>query len=87
MPYKTEPSQRQFSPANAVWMPTIAALLALTAACVEEDATGATIFTPEVIGTAALPLSESEEVALLADERTTIGPTWTCTRMPGTSGR
>ena len=70
VPHNTEPSQRQYSPAKAVWMPAVAALLALTAACVEEDAAGETIFTPEVIGTAALPLSESENVALLADERT-----------------
>ena len=70
MPYETEPSQRQSSTAKAVLTPAVAALLALTAACVEEDAAGEAIFTPEVIGTAALPLSESENVALLADERT-----------------
>ncbi len=34
MPYRTEPSRCQFWPANAVWTPAVAALLALTAACV-----------------------------------------------------
>ena len=70
MPYKTEPSQRQFSPAKAAWMPAAAALLAVTGACAQEDAADEAILTPEVIGTAALPPSESQNVALLADERT-----------------
>ena len=71
MPYMTEPPRRRFSPMKAVLMPAIAALLALAGACVQDDAAGEAIFTPEVIGTAALPLSENNEVALLADERTT----------------
>ena len=45
-------------------------LLALIAACGRGDAAGPGVFTPELIRTAAVPLSESEEVALLADERT-----------------
>ena len=50
--------------------PTFAALLAFSGACVQDDPAGEAVFTPEVIGTAALPLSESGAVALLADERT-----------------
>lgn len=46
------------------------ALLAFAAACGRDDAADEAIFTPESIGTAAVPLSESEEVALLADART-----------------
>ena len=48
-------------------------LLAIAAACVAcgpGEAADEAVFTPELIGTAAVPLSESEEVALLADERT-----------------
>ncbi len=45
-------------------------LLAIAAACGQGDAVGPGIFTPELISTAAVPLSESNEVALLADERT-----------------
>ena len=70
MPYKPEPSQHRFSPLKAVLIPAVAALLALAGACSQDDApTDETIFTPEVIGTAAVPLSESHLVALLADER------------------
>ena len=49
-------------------MPPVAAL-AVTSACVQDEAADKAIFTPEVIGTVALPLSESDAVALLADER------------------
>ena len=45
-------------------------LLAFAGACGQGGAVGEGIFTPEVTRTAAVPLSESEEVALLADERT-----------------
>ena len=48
-------------------------LLAVAAACVAcgpGEAADEAVFTPELIGTAAVPLSESEEIALLADERT-----------------
>ncbi|MYG81653.1 MAG: hypothetical protein F4187_07780, partial [Gemmatimonadetes bacterium] len=50
--------------------PTFAALLAFSGACVQDDPAREAVFAPEVIGTAALPLSESGAVALLADERT-----------------
>ncbi len=69
MPYNTEPSRHRFSPVKAVLMPVVAALLALAGACVQDDAAGEAIFTPELIGTTALPLSENEAVALLANER------------------
>ena len=69
MPYKTEPPRRCFSPMEAVLMPAVAALLAFAGACGQNDAAGEPIFTPEVIGTAAVPLSESDQVALLTDER------------------
>ena len=68
MPYNTEPSRRRFGPVKAALMLAVAALLAVTGACVQDDAVGEAILTPEVIGTAALPLSESDAVALLADE-------------------
>ncbi len=45
-------------------------LLAFAGACGEGGAVGEGIFTPEVTRTAAVPLSESNEVALLADGRT-----------------
>lgn len=70
MPYQTEPSRRFFGAMEAVLMPAVAALLAFAGACGQGDATGETIFTPEVIGSAAVPLSENNEVALLANERT-----------------
>ncbi|MDE2653905.1 MAG: hypothetical protein OXI71_08830 [Gemmatimonadota bacterium] len=50
--------------------PAVPALLALAVACGQDDApVDQSIFTPDAIGTAALPLSESHQVALLADER------------------
>ena len=77
MPYKTQPSRRRFSPARPLRIPSVAALLAFVGACGQDDATGDSIFTtgdsiftPEVIGTVTVPLSESHQVALLADERT-----------------
>ena len=54
----------------AVLIPATATLLAFSGTCVQEDVADEAIFTPEIIGTAALPLSESDAVALLADERT-----------------
>ena len=45
-------------------------LLAFAAACGPSNVADEAAFTPELIGTAPLPLSESDEVALLADERT-----------------
>ena len=47
----------------------VAVLLAVAGACTQDDTAGEAILTPELIGTAALPLSESRLVALLADER------------------
>ncbi len=47
-----------------------AAFAVFAAACGPGDAAGPGVFWPELISTAAVPLSESEEVALLADERT-----------------
>ena len=65
----TGPPQRRISPMKMLLMSAVAALLAFSGACVEEDPAGGAIFTPEAIGTAALPLSESDAVALLADQR------------------
>ena len=45
-------------------------LLAIAVACGPGEAADEAVFTPELIRTTAVPLSESEEVALLADERT-----------------
>ena len=70
MPYKTEPSQRCFNSVGAVRISPAAALLAFAGACGQGDTVGEAIFTPEVISTAAVPLSDNDEVALLADERT-----------------
>ena len=69
MQYKTQPSRRCFDPMKTVLMPAVAALLAITGARAQEDAADEANLTPRVIGTAALPLSESDAVALLADER------------------
>ena len=69
MPYKTEPFRRHFSPMKAVLMPAMAALLAPAGAFGQNDTSDVAIFTPEVVGTADVPLSESRQVALLADER------------------
>ena len=70
MPSKTEPSPYCFKTVRAVLIPATATLLAFSGACVQEDAADEAIFTPEVVGTVTLPLSESRTVALLADERT-----------------
>ncbi len=71
MHHRPEPLQRHRSSAKSVRAPVlaVAALLAFTGACAQEDPAGEAIFTPELIGTAALPLSESDAVSLLADER------------------
>ena len=70
MPSVTAPARRRFTPAEAIRIPTATALLAFAAACDQGDTTADPIFTPEVIASAALPPSENDEVALLADERT-----------------
>ena len=43
--------------------------LSFASACVEGDTPGGPVFAPEVIGTASVPLSDNNEVALLADGR------------------
>ena len=68
MPYAPAPTRRCFNPVRPLRIPSVAALLAF-AGCGQGDAASDAIFTPEVIGTAALPLSETHQVALLADER------------------
>ena len=70
MPYATAPSRRRFNTVRPLRISSVAALLAFAGACGQGDAAGDAIFTPEVIGTVVLPLSESDRVALLADERT-----------------
>lgn len=45
------------------------AALCFAGACVEGDTSGDAVFTPEVIGTASVPLSDNNQVALLADGR------------------
>lgn len=69
MPYKTEQARRRFTPPKTVLTPTLTTLVALVAACGQDDTAVEGIFTPEVIGTAAVAPSESDQVALLADER------------------
>lgn len=76
MPYDTEPRRRHFSPVRA-FPPFAAAALVLAGACSRDHAEGDAVllpdaegvFTPAVVGTAAVPPSESGQVALLADER------------------
>ncbi len=60
----------RFTPPAPLRIPAAAALLAITAACNQADTVVDGIFTPEVTGTATVPFSESDEVSLLADERT-----------------
>ena len=77
MPYDTAPPRHHFSPVKAVLTPAASVLLVLAGACSQDYAEGDAIllpdaegvFTPAVIGTAAVPPSESGQVALLADER------------------
>lgn len=49
-------------------LPSLAALC-FAGACVDGDTSGEAVFTPEVVGTASVPLSDNNEVALLADGR------------------
>ena len=70
MPCKPEPPRYHFYPMKRHLTPAVAAPLALALACAPDDAPAdESVFTPEEIGTAALPLSESHQVTLLADER------------------
>ena len=53
-------------------MSALAVLIAATAGCeaiATDDASGDAVFAPEVVGTASVPFSENNEVALLADGR------------------
>ena len=59
-----------FQSVGVVRIFSAAALLAFAGACGQGDAVGEAIFTPEVVSTAAVPQSENDQVALLADERT-----------------
>lgn len=43
--------------------------LSFSSACVEGDTPGEPVFAPEVIGTASVPLSDNNEIAVLADGR------------------
>lgn len=58
------------SPPYERWsiLPSFGALC-LAGACAEGDTAGQAVFEPEVIGTASVPLSENNEVAVLADGR------------------
>ena len=70
MPSRTEPPRHHFRPMKTLPPHAVGALLAFAVPCGQDDApVDDSIFTPEAIGTAALPLSESHQVALLADER------------------
>ncbi len=69
-PQATPPPRPRSGPTARLRTPTLAALLTLASACGHDDAGAPATIEPEMIGTAALPLSESERVALLADERT-----------------
>ncbi len=70
MPYKPLPPRRHFTPMKTLPPPAVSAILAFAAACGQDDApVDESIFAPEAIGTADVPLSESHQVALLADER------------------
>ena len=70
MPSAPAPAPHRIAPAAPLRIPTAAALLAITAGCNQADTVVDGVFTPEVTGTAAVPFSESDEVSLLADERT-----------------
>ena len=59
-----------FSPGRLLGIPSLAALLALAGACSHDEPTAdEAIFTSEAFATTDLPLSQSHQVALLADER------------------
>ena len=60
-----------FNLARAVRIASLAAFLVLAGACDQgQTAGGDAILAPRVTSTSSLPLSESDEIALLADERT-----------------
>ena len=55
--------------AYAATAPLSFAALCFAGACAEGNTSGEAVFTPEVNGTASVPLSDNSEVALLADGR------------------
>ena len=72
MSHSISPSRCCFSPIGPLGIPSLAALLALAGACSQDEALAPVdeaIFTPEAFATTDVPLSESHQVALLADER------------------
>ena len=71
MSHSISPSRSCFNPIGLLGIPSLA-LLALAGACSQDEAPATvdeTIFTPAAFATTDLPLSESQQVALLADER------------------
>lgn len=69
-PYRNTMARHPSPPPGLHWIPSAVAILALAGACDQEDAAEEGDSPPEAIGSTALPLSESHQVALLADERT-----------------
>ena len=70
MRHSISPFRCCFSPIGLPGIPSLAALLALAGACgQDEPPVDDAMFTPEVVGTVGVPPSESDQVALLADER------------------
>ena len=69
MHHQTVTPRCQTSPVRAICVPSGVALLVVAGACVQDETFPEATFTPEVVAAAALPLSENDQVALLADER------------------
>jgi len=72
MRHSVSPSRCWFSPICLLGIPSLAALLALAGACSQDEAPAPvdeTNFSLEAFATTDVPLSESHQVALLADER------------------
>ena len=67
MQHATASTRRRSIPATTVRTLASAALLTLTSACGQTDTTADAIFTPEPITSTALPPSDDDQVALLAD--------------------
>ncbi|MCY3610626.1 MAG: hypothetical protein OXH51_03750 [Gemmatimonadetes bacterium] len=69
MPSEIEPPGRPSSLMGVASTPAVAALFALAVGFGQDEAAGQAVFTPEVIGTAVAPWSETHGVTLLAGER------------------
>ncbi|MYA63250.1 MAG: hypothetical protein F4139_08095 [Gemmatimonadetes bacterium] len=70
MRHSISPSRCCFSPMGLPGILALAVLLALAGACSRNEPTAdEAIFTPEAFATTDVPLSQSDQVALLADER------------------